>query len=135
MNPTGRELINELELISHLDWYRYSRTTGDKGAIYAASLVWRFTSEEAESPTAKRIVETLHQVVKDFSGNVSWSLRFQGRNWVLAPAMLFEIEDSKRFRTDIEVLHHLQELDPNLGVKTVADIAAIAIRFKQMMSM
>lgn len=126
MRATGREVIDVLEKVIDLDWFRYARAETDGVTTPAPITVWRFKSADTADELADRVVEALRSVLDGFSGNVHWTLRFSGRNWALVPTSVQELEDSGRFRTDGELLDHFRRDDPGLGRKAHEDLAAIA---------
>ena len=121
---TGREVIDVLESVTDLDWFRYARADADGVTTYAPITVWRFKSPD--TPPANRLIRSLRVVLDGFSGKVLWSLKFSGRNWMLLPKQAQELEDSGRFRTDCELLDHLRAEAPDLGPKALEDLVAIA---------
>lgn len=122
----GREIIDVLARAADLDWFRYPRTESEESAIYAPVTVWRFTSTHTSNEQSEHVISALRAVLDSFSGNVSWSLTLSGRNWVLLPTRVKELEDSRQFRTDGELLDYLLREEPGLGPKAHEDLAAIA---------
>lgn len=126
MRATGREVIDVLEEVIDLDWFRYARAEADSATTHAPITVWRFKSTDAADELPNRVVAALRSVLNGFSGNVPWTLTFSERNWVLLPIEVQELEDSGRFRTDGELLDHLRRESPGLGRKAHEDLVAIA---------
>ena len=54
------------------------------------------------------------------------SLNRSGRNWVLQPTQVQQLEDAGTFRTDGELLDSLRRQDPKLGPQAQEDMRAIA---------
>lgn len=126
MKPTGREVIDVLEKAVGLEWFRYARAEVDCTTTTAPITVWRFNSTQIGAERADGAVRALRSVLDEFSGNVSWSLEPSGKNWVLVPAQVQQLESGGNFRTDGEVLKHLRAQDPSLGRRAHEDLAAIA---------
>src|SRR5687768_11800911 len=104
MRPTGGEVIDVLEKAADLEWFRYTCAEADRDATTAPITVWRFNSTGTDAETPDRVIRALRSVLDEFSGNVPWSLKFTGRNWVLRPTQVQQLEDAGNFRTDGEVL-------------------------------
>jgi hypothetical protein len=126
MRTTGREIIDVLEKVADLDWFRYTRIGSDGTTTHAPITVWRFTTTDTDNEAAEQIVSALRSVLDGFSGHMSWSLKFTGRNWVLLPTHVQDLEDSGRFRTDGELLDHLLREDPGLATRAAEDLGVIA---------
>ncbi|MCB4363293.1 hypothetical protein KIH07_06070 [Hydrogenophaga taeniospiralis] len=126
MKATGREVIDVIEKVIDLEWFRYGRAEADGVTTHVPITVWRFKSAGAADEVANRIINALRFVLNAFSGNVHWTLRFSERNWVLLPTQVQELENSGRFRTDGDLMDHLYREDPSLGRKAHEDLAAIA---------
>lgn len=128
MRATGREVIDVIERTVDLDWFRYTRAPQDDVAAPAPITAWRFRSTSGTDEPSERVVEALSAVLDRFSGNTHWTLRFSGRNWVLLPTQVQELEDSGRFRTDGDILNYLQQQNPGFGLKAHEDLVVIADR-------
>jgi hypothetical protein len=126
LRTTGREIIDVLEKVADLDWFRYTRAGPDGTATHAPITVWRFKKTDSGDEVAGQVASALRSVLDGFSGHMSWSLTFTGRNWVLQPAHVQDLEGSGRFRTDGELLDHLLREDPGLATKAAEDLEAIA---------
>jgi hypothetical protein len=126
MNPTGREIIDVLEKVVDLEWFRYTRAEGiDPTSLSVPITVWRFNS----TPVAEKVdhvVCALRSVLAGFSGNVQWSFKLSGRNWVLQPMQVQQLEDAGIFRTHGDLLDSLRSQDPKLGHQAHEDLRAIA---------
>lgn len=126
MKPTGREVIDVLEKAVGLEWFRYARADSDSTTTTAPITVWRFKSSGIDAERADGVVRALRSVLDEFSGNVPWSLKLSGHNWVLLPTQVQHVEDAGNFRTDGEILDHLRAHHPALGRRAHEDLAAIA---------
>jgi hypothetical protein len=62
----------------------------------------------------------------DAVANIEWSLKYTGRNWVLAPIKVIQLEESGRFRTDGEVNRHIAQEEPDFFTKAHVDLVEIA---------
>jgi len=128
MSATGREVVDILEKAGALEWFRYTKVI-DNTQIPVT--VWRFKSSDTFDEAEQLIIRALRQALDHLSGNTSWSLVFSGRNWVLAPKVLRDLEDSGQFRTDGEVIEYLRRTNPSLGQTASSDLVAIAIDFER----
>jgi hypothetical protein len=126
MSATGREVIDVIEKVVDLEWFRYARAETDGATTSVPVTVWRFKSAETADEMANRVVHALRSVLSGLRGNVSWSLKFSGRNWVLLPTQVQELEDSGRFRTDGELMDYLRREFPDLSRQAYEDLAAIS---------
>jgi hypothetical protein len=121
MKPTGRELIDVLERIAALEWYRYPKYD----SATSASVVWRFDSNQTKSEQIVQIIEEIRSALNVVVNN-EWSLKYTGRNWVLAPVKVVQLEESGRFRTDGEVNSHIAQEEPDFFTKAHVDLVEIA---------
>ncbi|WP_147305225.1 hypothetical protein [Alkalilimnicola ehrlichii] len=126
MKPTGRELIDVLEKAAVLEWFRYPRSSLDEGSVTPPVVVWRFDSTKTSVEQIQHVIATIQSVLAAFVGNVAWSLKNTGRNWVLLPTRVRELEESGQFRTDGEVLDYLRQEDPFFGKEAHHDLVEIA---------
>jgi hypothetical protein len=133
MKPTGREVIDILEKVVRLEWFRYARAEVDCATTTAPITVWRFSSTDTSEGRADRVVRALRSVLDGFSGNVPWSLKLSGSNWVLLPTQVQQLEDGGNFRTDGEILEHLRTKEPALGRRAHEDLAAIAAELARLL--
>jgi hypothetical protein len=127
MNTTGREIIDVLERVVDLEWFRYTRTEGvGPTPVSVPITVWRFNSTDVGAEKVDHVVRTVRSVLASFSGNVRWSFDRSGRNWVLQPTPVQELEDAGTFRTHGDLLDSLRSQDPKLGPRAHEDLRAIA---------
>jgi hypothetical protein len=126
MKATGREVVDVIETIVQLDWFRYVRVDSDHTPVSVPVTVWRFKSADAADQPGNRVIQALRFVLDGLSSSVPWSLTFSGRNWVLSPRQVQELEDSGRFKTDGELLQHLRTEFPELGQRASDDLVKIA---------
>lgn len=126
MKSAGREIIDVLEKAVEVDWFRCAGFGFDEVASNTVFVVWRFKIADGADELANRVVQALRSVLGGFSGNMSWMLKQSGRNWVLLPTRLQELEESGRFGTDGELLDHLRREEPSFGRKAHEDLSAIA---------
>jgi hypothetical protein len=126
MSPTGREIIDVLEKVVDLEWFRYTRAEGiDPASMSVPITVWRFNSTVG-AEKVDQVVDTLRSVLAGFSGNVQWSLNYSGRNWVLQPTQVQQLEDAATFKTHGDLLDSLRSQDPKLGPQAHEDLRVIA---------
>ena len=137
---TGSKFSQALEVFSTIEWGRFS--TGEEGEVYCPINVWRFDFKKTDPEWADQIIFTLHAVLKDFSGNVDWTLEkpefsvegSPGRNWILLPTSFKEMYSSRKFRTDVEARRQLYEDDPSLGPQAYEDLDKISKEFYKRLS-
>ena len=138
--PTGSEFIDVLEKFSTLEWYRLSTRKGFE--VDCPINVWRFDFKKTDPEWADQIIFTLHAVLKDFSGNVDWTLEKPefsvegrpGRNWVLSPTRLKEMDYSGKFSSFVEARSQLYQDDPSLGPQAYEDLDKISKEFYKRLS-
>ena len=83
---------------------------------------------------ADQIIATLHSILKDFRGNVEWTLEKPefslegrpGRNWVLILTRFKEMDETGKFSSFVEARRQLYEDDPGFGPKAHEDLTGIA---------
>ncbi|MBX3162516.1 MAG: hypothetical protein KF773_41520 [Deltaproteobacteria bacterium] len=123
MNISGRELIDALEKVAPLEWYRFpSLEAGD--LTKAPLVVWRF-DPSVPAERVGHLISVLRSIV-DRHEDTQWILQFSGRNWALKPSRLQELFDSGRFQVDVEARIHLQENDPDYCRLANSSLAKIA---------
>lgn len=126
MSATGREVIDVLESHGELEWFRYTRIAA---ASHIPVTVWRFKSSDTSNEAEQHVITSLRETLAHFHGGTNWALFFSGRNWVLAPRQLRDLEESGQFRTDSDVIEHLLKANPSLSQIASQDLVAIAIDF------
>ena len=115
-----------------VEWGRFSTNEVENDEVYCPINVWRFDPNKTDSFWAEEIISTLDYVLRNFKGNVQWTLEKPGdningnfiRNYVLIPTKFKEI--CERFRIDTEARTQLYKDDPDLGPKAYEDLAEIA---------
>ncbi|WP_259779842.1 hypothetical protein [Aestuariispira ectoiniformans] len=123
---TGREVIDVLQRYYSLSWYRCRNLSDSSQAKYPPVIVWRYNADEMESDELFLAEKAVQKAVFSYTGEVDWVLYFTGRNWVLVPKEVKEIEDSGEYRVDMEILIALGEKDPGFGVKENQDLVQLA---------
>lgn len=123
---TGREIIDVLERFFVLEWFRNAVSKVIEEYNYPPIIVWRYAAESMKSEDIKRAEEMVMTAVKTFQGNVAWVLYFSGKNWVLLPKQVKELEDSGSYRSDSEIITELGESDPDFGVSANNDLPVLA---------
>lgn len=121
-NTTGREIIDILEKISELEWYRYKTLNDPKQHIYPPIIVWRFK----ESSKIEDLKNAIKKAVDCFQGNVEWVFKTTSKNFVLIPSMIEEMTNSGKYRTDTQIVSFLAENDPEYGKLANSDVPNLA---------
>lgn len=124
MTSTGRELIDVLERVSTVEWFRYTNIDPDSDASIPV-VVWRF-GDATSGDDVKKIVTLLFSVISRSSPDVEWTLSQCGQNWVLAPSQVHSLEQSGVFRTDGEVMEFLAKREPGLASRAHNSLLRIA---------
>jgi len=123
---TGREIIDVLERFSVLAWFRYGTLKNVDQNKYPPIIIWRYDVNAMKSEDIKLAEDMITIAAETFRGNVSWVLYFSGRNWVLLPKRVKDMEDSGEYRNDTEILTMLGENEPSFGLKANEDLAELA---------
>jgi len=123
---TGREITDVLERFFVLEWFRNAVSKVIEQYNYPPVIVWRYDAEAMKPEDIKRAENMIITAVKTFQGNVSWVLYFSGRNWVLLPKRVKDLEDSGAFLSDTEIITELGASDPSFGVEANNDLPALA---------
>lgn len=127
MEITGREVIDVIEKISSLDWFRYPNVDYlEERLKIPPVVVWRFDPSNVNYESAKRVTAIVKDVINRYRGNVDWSFKAVEKNWVLMPTRIQELEESGQYRTDGEILMHLAKVDPIFGKDAYSDLLVIA---------
>lgn len=133
MKTTGAELIDILERIAVLEWYGYSRYERGGKKPTSAGVVWRFDSNRTNNEQVIQIIEMIRSALID-AANIEWGLKYTGRNWVLAPTKIFQLEESGEFKNDGEVDSYIVKNDPDFFTKAHEDLIkisnAVAVRIR-----
>ncbi len=115
-----------IEKYASLDWYRYPKVISDERLRIPPVVVWRFDPNRSNDELIRRIITVIRDVINSHQGNVSWAFEIMGKNWVVSPSRIQELEDSGQYRTDGEALLHLANPDPKFGMDAHAELLAIA---------
>ena len=116
MNVAARKVITALERTVPLEWYRCS------GPL----VVWRYDGGKATADRIATAASAAQQIVASFRGNEEWIIEVSGRNWVLVPKRVKELERTGQFKVDVEILKYLTEQDPGFARKTDSDLERLA---------
>ena len=94
----------------------------------SATVVWRFDFTRMADEQADQIIATIQSILGEKKRH-RWSLRFIGRNWVLSPLRVMQLEDSGRFRTDKEVNNYIAQEDADFFKMAHVDLVEISNAF------
>lgn len=142
MTKVGSEIIDVIQKFAALEWGRCSLVDSSKEIDDIPLSVWRFNFQKTDAQLADQIILTLQSILRDFSSNVNWTFEKPefsvegrpGRNWVLIPTRLKEMDDSGRFRTDVEARIQLYNDDPSFGSRAYEDLVKIAQTLEERLS-
>ncbi|MEQ6340902.1 MAG: hypothetical protein M3A44_04430 [Gammaproteobacteria bacterium] len=123
---TGREIIDVLERFFVLAWFRYGALKSPDQNQYPPIIIWRYDADVMAADDIRLAESAITMAVESFLGNVNWVLYFSGRNWVLVPKRVKDLEDAGEYRSDTEILTMLAENDPSFGFKANSDLPALA---------
>ena len=123
---TGREIIDVLERFSKLSWFRYSASNDPIQLKYPPVNVWRYDTDLMVNEDIKLVENMICDAVSSFQGNVIWVVFFSGRNWVLVPKRVKDLEDDGKYSVDTELLTILARDDPDFGLKANDDLPVLA---------
>jgi hypothetical protein len=126
---TGREIIDTLEKVFELEWYRYKTLDDPNQHIYPPIIVWRF--KDKDSSIRENFEISLNKAVKCFQGNVEWVFTSTHRNFALIPSLIVEMTNSGKFRTDTEIVSYLAENNPEYGKMANCDVPNLAKHIEQ----
>lgn len=123
---TGFEIIDVLKTWGELEWVRCKAADGkDERLSRPPFSVWRYKQRHPE------LESSIVKAVESFQGNVEWEIKFTGKNWVIAPQRLHEIQEVRGYRTDGEALRALAKEDPEFGKQANYDVPALANKIKE----
>ena len=123
---TGREIIDALERFLVLAWFRYGALKSPDQNKYPPIIIWRYDTDVMKVDDIRLAESAITTAVESFLGNVNWILYFTGRNWVLVPKRVKDLEDTGEYRSDTEILTMLAEDDPGFGLRANSDLPALA---------
>lgn len=123
---TGREVIDVLESFFVLEWFRSAVSKSTRDYNYPPVIVWRYAAHSMRQEDITKAEEKVVTAVKAFQGDVDWVVYFSGKNWVLLPARVKELEDSGLYLSDSEIVAELGEMDPEFGVRANNDLPLLA---------
>ena len=124
MISVARQLIDSLQSRGDLAWYRYAGGFSDDGRATAPVVIWRFAGQ-----TPGGLEESLSKITSSESRLVRWNFGFHGRNWVLLPSRVLEIQKNRDLPTDMAAVGALAEEDQSFCVASVHDFEAIVGEF------
>jgi hypothetical protein len=119
---SGREIIDVLEKIGELDWYKYKSISEDEQLIYPPVIIWRFKKDTE----LDIFPELITKAVEGFQGKVNWLVEYNGKNWVLLPDLIKEMGQSGKFKVDSQITMAIAEDDPDYGVLANNDVPLLA---------
>ncbi|QDD65619.1 hypothetical protein EJD96_16365 [Herbaspirillum seropedicae] len=125
MKISGREIIDVLEKYSVLDWYRYPNYVEDSAARRSATVVWRFDAQRTNSERITLIESAIRSALSS-AVNVEWDLRYNGRNWILAPEVFVQLELTGKFKKESEVCEKIIRDFPSFFSLAFDDLPLIA---------
>jgi hypothetical protein len=129
MTVSGREVIDVLEKFVQLEWYRFTRV-GHGGMNTIPITVWRFANPP-EVMGHEEVIQLLREGLVEVATNIPWTIKLSGRNWVLLPTCVHELENSGLFRTDGEIHDFLGANEPGLFEEACKDFAELSQVFFQ----
>ena len=109
-----------------VEWYRFVETTNDAGLPQPPLVVWRYSEpiEPAVLNTIRRSVEAEERLVK-------WYFDKPGRNWVLTPERVPEVQRDRRRATDTKAIAILTTEDPSFCALAVTDFNTISLEVQR----
>ena len=131
---TGVEVIDVFKKYGDLEWFRCKGYGEVEQLKYPPFMVWRFDPKKMTSEQIKNTEEKILAAVKDFKGNVNWVLYLGGRNWVLMPEKVKEFNDEGKYRVDVEAHSAFAEQYPDISLKAIQDLPALAEQIKEFLS-
>jgi hypothetical protein len=125
MKTPGRELIDALEKVAFLEWYRHPMGGQNADNFKSITVVWRFDKNRTSEEQAALIAEKIQSAI-DTVARFDWVLRYSGRNWVLSPAKVVSLEKSGRFRMDVEIYIYINQEEPDFFNRMYPDLVKIS---------
>jgi hypothetical protein len=89
-------------------------------------VVWRYKAPD------ERLEEAIKRAVESFRGEVEWEIYLGGRNWVIAPRRLRQVQVEGGYRVDTEAMAALAHDDPGFCEKANRDVPLLALQIKAM---
>jgi hypothetical protein len=94
MTMPGDQFVKMLQRRTAMEWYRFSGGTGDNGRFVPPLIVWRYKEPVPE------LEERLSGTIEKYHGRVDWFFGRPGRNWVLAPRRVLDVQRERSLPTD-----------------------------------
>ncbi len=126
MKITGTEIIDLFKKSLAIEWGSCSSFRDKEQLKFPPTMVWRFDPKKMSSEQIKNAEGRIIAAVKDFKGNVEWSIYFGGRNWVLMPTRVKEFHDEGKYRVDVEADLDFAEQYPDFSLKAIQDLPELA---------
>jgi hypothetical protein len=102
-----------------LEWYRYLGGATEDGRGIPPLVVWRFAQRD------QRFEQKLLRAVGSFHGAVAWSCERPGRNWVLTPTRVLELQQDLSLASDTAALTEISRVDPKFSLVALRDLRAL----------
>ncbi|GKS73788.1 hypothetical protein AVME950_02850 [Acidovorax sp. SUPP950] len=126
MKDFGRGVINALEGVAKLEWFRYPVLKPEQIGFVLPIAVWRFDKNTVDDYLENRLISCLTSLLENYNGNFPWSLSEVGRNWILQPLLIKKLQDSGAFKNEEEVRNHVLNFHSNVMAQAFDDYKAIA---------
>jgi hypothetical protein len=120
MTSPATRFIALLQTHVELAWFRIAGPLGDGQPPVPPLVVWRYQRPQPALEGAIR------KVVSNFQGRVSWLYEQQGRNWVLIPSRVAQVQQDRALPTDAAAIRVLSHEDPQFCSSAQSDLADLA---------
>ncbi|WCM86432.1 hypothetical protein [Acidovorax sp. NCPPB 3576] len=125
MKGFGRGVIDALEGVAKLEWFRYPVLKPEQIGFVLPVAVWRFDKNTVDDHLENRLISCLASLLDSYKGDFPWSLSKVGRNWILQPLLIKKLQDSGAFKNEEEIRNHVLNFHSNLMVQAFYDYKAI----------
>lgn len=126
MKDFGRGVIDALEGVAKLEWFRYPVLKPEHIGFVLPIAVWRFDKNTVDDHLENRLISCLFSLLDSYKSDCPWSLSEVGRNWVLQPLLIKKLQDSGAFKNEEEIRNHVLNFHSNLMAQAFYDYKAIA---------
>ncbi len=121
MSEDVAAFVRFLQESADVEWYRFAETANDSGVAQPPLVVWRY-----KEPIEPAVLDSIRRSIRAENRLVTWYFDKPGRNWVLVPERVTEIQMDRNLATDTNAIAILAAEDPEFCEQAASDFNAIA---------
>jgi hypothetical protein len=125
MVTEGKEFFQYLSGLGALEWGRLADGRSHSERLAPPLLVWRFVD-----PGPADFDKPIESVVHSPTRLIAWRFCKPGRNWVLTPQRVWDVQTSRSLGTDSMAISAIAEEDPSFCATALDDLGQIVAELK-----